>query len=262
MTEPIRFDDGDAYDRYMGVWSQKVADVFLDWIGVPSGVRWLDVGCGSGAFMEQVVRNCTPSAVHGLDPSEAQLAFARARPTLQEARFHAGDAMAMPFADATFDAAVMPLVLFFVPEPARGVSEMVRIVGNGGVVAAYTWDMPGNGFPYEPLRDELRAMGFPVPDPPSRDASRREVMESLWRDAGLADVETREITVERVYPDFDSYWAIAKGGPSTGSRIGVMSREDAAELESRMRSRLTPDAEGRIVSSARANAVRGRRVRR
>ena len=45
--------------------------------------------------------------------------------------------MALPYTDDQFDEAVMPLVIFFVPEPAKGVSEMVRVVAPGGVVAAY-----------------------------------------------------------------------------------------------------------------------------
>lgn len=259
MTDAIRFDDGDAYDQYMGPWSRAVADPFLAWIAVPAGARWLDVGCGSGAFTAQVMRHAHPASVDGLDPSEPQLAFARARDDLRTARFHVGDAMAMPFADATFDAAVMPLVLFFVPDPARGVAEMVRVVGGGGTVAAYAWDMPGNGFPYEPLRDELRAMGIAVPDPPSKDASRLDVMEALWRDAGLTGVATRTIAVERTFADFDTWWEVVRGGPSTGSRIGGMSRELVLELRDRMRRRLTIDGSGRVVATARANAVVGRR---
>ena len=43
----------------------------------------------------------------------------------------------------------MPLVIFFVPDPAKGVAEMARVVRPGGIVAAYAWDMAGGGFPYE-----------------------------------------------------------------------------------------------------------------
>jgi ubiquinone/menaquinone biosynthesis C-methylase UbiE len=59
--------------------------------------------------------------------------------------------MAMPFESNAFDAAVMPLVLFFVPVPAKGVAEMARVVRPGGIVSAYAWDMEGGGFPYASL---------------------------------------------------------------------------------------------------------------
>ena len=132
MADSIRFDDGAAYDRYMGKWSELVGEAFLDWLAPRPGLRWLDVGCGSGAFTAMLVARCAPVAVQGIDPSEGQLAYARARAALRTAQFCQGDAMALPFADDTFDAAVMPLVIFFVPDPARGVAEMARVVCPGG----------------------------------------------------------------------------------------------------------------------------------
>src|SRR5690242_12924995 len=116
MTDQIRFDDGAAYERYMGKWSQRAGEAFLDWLAPAPGLRWLDVGCGNGAFTELIGERCAPAAVHGVDPSPGQLAFARTRPVSRIAQFHQGDAMALPFADDTFDAAVMPLVIFFVRE--------------------------------------------------------------------------------------------------------------------------------------------------
>src|SRR3712207_3794143 len=127
----------------MGEWSRLAGETFLEWLTPESGLRWLDVGCGNGAFTEMLAGRCAPASVHGVDPSEAQLAFARARPAARLAEFRRGDAMALPFTDDTFDAAVMPLVIFFVPEPARGVAEMARVVRPGGTVSAYAWDMEG-----------------------------------------------------------------------------------------------------------------------
>jgi SAM-dependent methyltransferase len=259
MTDqPIRFDDGAAYERYMGKWSQLAGETFLDWLAPESGLRWLDVGCGNGAFTEMLVERCAPVSAEGIDPSEGQLAFARARAASRVAQFRQGDAVALPFADDTFDVAVMPLVIFFVPEPARGVAEMVRVVCSGGIVTAYAWDMEGGGFPYEALHFEMREMGVAVPVPPSPDASRIDVMRDLWTGAGLDDVETREITVQRTFADFDDYWTTVLGGPSVGRKLAEMASEDLALLKARMRALLPADATGRITYSARANAVKGR----
>ncbi len=258
MTNEIRFDDGAAYERYMGIWSQLAGETFLDWLAPAPGLRWLDVGCGNGAFTEMIVERCAPASVWGIDPSEGQLAFARARPASRLAQFRQGDAMALPFPDDTFDVAVMPLVIFFVPDPAKGVAEMARVVSPGGAVTAYSWDMLGGGFPYDALHAEMRAMGVAVPVPPSRDASRLDVLQSLWTGSGLTAVETKEITVQRTFADFDDYWTTVFGGPSVGRQLKAMAPEDRVRLKDRMRAHLPADAAGRITHAARANAVKGR----
>jgi len=212
----IRFEDGAAYERMMGTWSRLAGTIFLDWLAPCSGLRWIDVGCGNGAFTELMVERCAPAEVQGIDPSEAQLAFARSRPASRVARFSQGDGMALPFPDNRFDAAVMALVIFFIPDPAKGVAEMARVVCPGGIVAAYAWDLPGVGFPNEPIQAELRAMGRTHPRAPSMDASRIEVLRELWRGAGIEAIETREISVERTFNNFDDFWSISALAPSVG----------------------------------------------
>jgi len=263
-TDQIRFDDGAAYERYMGKWSQLAGATFLDWLAPGSGLRWLDVGCGNAAFTKMLVDRCTPAIVHGIDPSEAQLDFARIRGVADITRwssltqFLQGDAMSLPFPDDAFDAAVMPLVIFFVPDPAKGIAEMARVVCPGGIVAAYAWDMLGGGFPYESLRDEMCGMGIAASLPPSPDASRIDVMRDLWTGGGLDGVETREITVYRTFADIDDYWTTILGGPSVGPKLAAMTPDDRAILKERMHARLSADARGCITCSARANAVKGR----
>ncbi len=257
INDPIIFNDGAAYERYMGKWSRLVGEAFLDWLAPKPALRWLDVGCGNGAFTEMLVERCASLLIKGIDPSEEQLAYARARPALQDVQFWRGDAMALPFQDHDFDIAVMPLVIFFVSDPAKGVSEMVRVVQPGGTVAAYAWDMSGGGFPYGVLQDELRKLGETVPVPPSPGASRIDTMQNLWRAAGLEAVETREIVVQRTFADFDDYWQTVLGGASVGSKIAAMNAQNLALLKSRMRIHLPPDAGGSITYCARANAIKG-----
>jgi SAM-dependent methyltransferase len=260
MAEPqIRFEDGAAYERMMGTWSRLAGTVFLDWLAPRSGLRWIDVGCGNGAFTELVVERCAPAEVQGIDPSEAQLAFARSRPAARVAEFRHGDAMALPFPGDRFDAAAMALVIFFVPDPKKGVAEMTRVVAPGGIVAAYAWDLLGGGFPNEPIQAELRAMGVDPVRPPSPAASRMEALQELWSNAGIEAVETREISVERTFKDFDAFWSISALGSSVAATLAGMSSSDIEGLRSRVRARLIVDAAGRIKVGARANAIKGRR---
>jgi ubiquinone/menaquinone biosynthesis C-methylase UbiE len=259
MAEPkIRFDDGAAYEQMMGVWSRLAGNIFLDWLAPRPGLRWIDIGCGNGAFTELLVERCAPAEVQGIDPSEAQLTYARSRHSGRVAKFQQGDAMALPFPADSFDAAVMALVIFFVPDPAKGVAEMARVVGPSGTVATYAWDMLGGGFPQEQIRAEMRAMGLKPPAPPSSDASRIEALRDLWTGSGLEAVDTREITVQRTFADFDEFWSINIRGPSIGSVIAAMASSDAERLKTAVRARLPADAAGRITYSARANAVKGR----
>jgi SAM-dependent methyltransferase len=256
---PIRFDDGAAYERGMGVWSRLAGEVFLDWLAPAAGLQWVDVGCGSGAFTEAVLQRCTPTEVHGVDPSEQQLAFARSRsPT---ATFQQGDAMALPFEADRFDAAVMALVIFFVADPTKGVGEMVRVVRPGGLVGAYAWDFMGGGFPFHPVQEALRAIGIPPLRPPSAGAERMDVLLDLWRDAGLKSIETREIVVQRTFADFQDFWDSSTITGSMRPTVSGLSESQLAALQERLRAALPPGLDGRISSPARANAIKGRVAR-
>lgn len=259
VEQKIHFNDGAAYEQMMGVWSRFAGEDFLDWLEPSPGLRWIDIGCGNGAFTELLIERCSPVEVEGIDPSEEQLAFARTRPACSPARFQRGDAMALPFADGCFDAAVMALVPVFVPDPAKGVSEMVRVVRPGGAVVTYMWDMLSGGFPLDPIHLELQAMGFAAPRPPRMEASRMEALRDLWIDAGLGDVQTREINVHRTFADFDDFWITNLKSPALGPTVAALQPADVEMLRSRVRARAPAGADGQITIGARAHAVRGRR---
>ena len=255
--DTTRFDDGASYELMMGRWSVLVGARFIDWIGVPDGARWLDVGCGSGAFTEMLVDRCKPADVHAFDTSAEQLAYARTRlPAGAPVTWTEGDAMQLPVADASCDAAVMALVLFFVPEPAVGISEMCRAVRSGGVVAAYHWDVPGGGFPLADIAAEMLELGVAPRAPPSVDASTIDASTALWRAAGLHQVRTCQISVQRTFESFDDYWRSAEPSKSLRPMFEAMDAERRGLLKANVRRRLGAGDEPMSVS-ARANAVCG-----
>lgn len=257
MTNQIQFTDGAAYERYMGVWSQLAGNAFLDWLAAKHNQQWLDIGCGNGAFTQMIVDRCAPQNVHGIDPSEAQLAYARSLPKLSNAYFQQGDAMNLPYDNNSFDVAVMPLVIFFVPNPQQGVVEMVRVVRSGGTVTAYGWDLMAGGFPYEVLRQELKARNISAPLPPSPNASSKDSLYQLWTQAGLQDIQQQEIIVERVFASFDEYWSIVLQAPSLGSALAAIPTDDLLVFKEAVRNRLNVNNNGEVICSARANAIRG-----
>lgn len=253
------FTDGEAYEKLMGRWTRLVGEVFLDWLDIPKGLRWLDVGCGNGAFTEEVVTRCAPATVIAIDPSADQLAYARTRPAAKSADFRVGDAQKLLFAENSFDVAVMALVICFLADPPRAVAEMTRVVRPGGWVATYMWDIPGGGVPVDPIYLELEAMGMTSVRPLNTEVSRREVMQELWEKAGLVSVDTRVIRIPVVFADFDDFWDsnTLPIGPQ-GKIIDAMSKSEREQLRSRLRDRLPIASDGRIIYESFANAVKGR----
>jgi ubiquinone/menaquinone biosynthesis C-methylase UbiE len=252
------FTDGEAYERRMGRWSRLVGEVFLAWLALPNGLRWLDVGCGNGAFTEVLIARCAPSAVSAIDPSEGQLRYARTRPGARLAEFRIGDAQALPYPGRSFDAAAMALAISFVADPLKAATEMARVVRPGGWVATYMWDMPGGGIPVEPMYRALRSLGVAV-SMPGTEVSRQDNMRALWEKAGLQSVDTRVIRIPVRYTGFDDFWQSfsVPEGPS-GMAIRKMSPSQIEELKAALREELPTGPDGRITYEAFANAVRGR----
>ena len=253
------FIDGEAYERFMGRWSRLVGTAFLEWLDAPKGLRWLDVGCGNGAFTEELIARCSPTTVTGTDPSDDQLAYARSRPGAKTADFQVGDAQKLPFGNGEFDVAVMALVISFLTEPAQAVAEMTRVVRPGGWVATYMWDALGGGGPVDPIYKAINSLGMASALPPNHTVSRREAMQELWEKTGLESIDTRVIRIPIVYSDFDEFWdsnSVAIG--PQGKLINGMSPQMRELLRTRLRDNLPITSDGRIVYEAFANAVKGR----
>ena len=254
------FPDGEAYEVLMGRWSRLVGDQFIDWLDAPKGLRWLDVGCGNGAFTERVISRCAPTEVVGIDPSQEQLAYAVARSGTKLAKFQTGDAQNLAFADGSFDVAVMALVLSFLPDPAKAVAEMVRVVRPGGWVATYIWDIPGGGLPHAPFHTAMKSLGISLPIPAGSGNSQRDSMLALWQQSGLKSVDVTVIRIQTTYVDFDEFWntSTVRVGPLSKA-INEMPSSMRERLRSRLREQLPTQSDGTISYEAFANAVKGRR---
>jgi SAM-dependent methyltransferase len=253
------FADGEAYERLMGRWSRVAGEIFLDWLDTPENVRWLDVGCGNGAFTEALIARSAPVEVIGIDPSEGQLAFARTRRAARSAQFQMGDAQALPFGDDRFDVAVMALVVTYLSDPGKAVSEMARVVRPGGWVGTYVWDVPGGGRPVHPIYVAMESLGMPAPRPPGAAVSRRHTLQALWEDAGLELIETRVIRIPIVYSDFDDFWdSNSVPVAPSGKAIHDMSPAAREQVRARVREQLLVGSDGRIAYESFANAIKGR----
>ena len=255
----IYFTDGAAYDRLMAPWSRAAGKEFLDWLALPADLRWLDVGCGTGAFTELVLEQSGPRHVSAVDPAQDQIAYASTKAAARRVNFRLAEAEKLPFADGEFDVAAMALVITFVPEPERAMAEMKRVVKPGGVLGTYVWDFLGKGNTQQPLREAVEAMGIQVQATPGHVHSRLESLRTIFANAGLEAVSVRPIEIEVSYPDFDAYWTAQTGFANTVvQHMRKMTEAQIEELKAHLRERLPRDKSGRIVYKAWANAAKGR----
>ena len=254
-----RHDDAVAYERFMGRWSREVGMTFLDWIAPPKNARWLDVGCGSGAFTELVLNSYFPADIVGIDPSAEQIDHVRGLPLGQRADFRVADALTLPFPDGTFDVVASALVINFIPDRLRALAEMRRVTRPGGLVAGYVWDFASEGAPNAPIRLGMRRMGLAAPAAVGTDASRLDALISLFESTGFQNIESRMVNIAVAFRDFDDFW---QSQTPTYNNIGkVIERlpdADRRKLKEAAQDFVTSAADGSVTYPARANAIKAR----
>ena len=250
---------GSPYERYVGRWSRRVAPLFLSWLSIPAGRRWLDVGCGTGALCAAIADLCSPSSVIGVEPSEGFLKTAKEN-LAGRATFHQGSATAIPLGDASVDVAVSGLVLNFVPDQRAALLEMARATGNGGSIAAYVWDYAGKMELMRLFWDtavELDPGAAKIDEGVRFPLCRPDALEKLFVGAGLEGVEVKPIDIPTPFADFDDYWQPFLGGQGPAPAYAMSLEETArARLRDRIRERIPTAANGAISLTARAWATR------
>src|SRR3954454_10140073 len=194
----------DAYDRFMGKYSGPLAPLFCDFAGVEAAVRVLDVGCGPGALVAELVRRVGAENVTAVEPAEQFVAAAQARnPGVDISRASAEE---LPFGEDEFAAALAQLVVHFMSDPVAGLAEMRRVTRRDGVVAASTWDLAGGRAPISPYWQAARDLEPNLADESDRAGGREGHLVELFEAAGLRDVEQAELTATRDYETFDEWW--------------------------------------------------------
>ena len=255
----VAFDDGAAYERYMGRGSLAVGAVFLDWLAPVKGARWLDVGCGTGVFTELLLDTCSPAAVVAVDPAATQIDYARKRLVAQRADFRVSDAQMLPFPDRSFDVVASALVINFISDRPRALAEMRRVGRPGGSVAGYVWDFAADRAPGWPLTLGLRRIGVEPPQVPGVKDSTIEGLQSLFEQAGLEEIAVQPIDVTVTFPNFDDYWhSQTPIFRPHGKVIATLTASDRVKLVEAVRAILPVGCDGSIACSARANAIKSR----
>jgi SAM-dependent methyltransferase len=258
--QQVRFDDSAAYERFMGRWSRAAAPLFLEWLSVRRGARWLDVGCGTGILAETLLQLSAPTSIDAIDPSAAQVAAALQGPAGRRARFQVAEAQQLPFDDASFDVVASALVINFIQDRPGAMAQMRRVTAPGGLVAAYVWDFAEDLSPSGPLRRGMRQQGLDVPETAGTDASRLPSLHALFDDAGLQGVETRTVDVCLAYENFQDFWVAQTPGYAPMTKIiAALPERERKRLMRAVEASLPAGPGGEIAYQARANAVKATR---
>ena len=193
-----------AYFRFMGRYSEPLADQFIELLDLRDGQRVLDVGCGPGALTERLVQRLGVDAVTAVDPSESFVAAVRSR--IASIDVHRAAAEHLPFADGHFDCAAAQLVVHFMKDPVAGITEMARVTSAGGAVAACVWDHAGKTGPLSAFWRAVEALDPGAPDESGLAGAREGHLVELFERAGLGQIDATRLTVRVSFAGFDEWW--------------------------------------------------------
>jgi SAM-dependent methyltransferase len=194
-----------AYDAFIGRYSRRLADLFVDATGAQLGQTAVDVGCGPGALTGVLADRLGAEAVVACDPSPGFVAECAARH--DGVQVELGRAESIPFETGRFDHAMAQLVLQFVSEPQRAAREMMRVVCPGGWVSACVWDYEDGmemvrGFWDAALESDLAS---PDQAQPPRFGRPREIAQ-LFESTGMDTVVESMLRVSSSYGSFEELW--------------------------------------------------------
>jgi SAM-dependent methyltransferase len=229
----MSFDVGaDAYGRFMGRFSEPLAAEFATLVGVRSGQRALDVGCGPGALTAVLSARLGAAAVSAVDPSESFVAAVKER--LPEVDVQQASAEALPFPDDVFDMALAQLVVHFMADPEAGLVELARVSRPGGLVAACVWAHGNGRGPLSTFWTAVRELDPQAHDESQLAGARDGHLVELFQAAGLGQVEQATLTVRVGFPSFADWWQpFTLGVGPAGAYVAGLDAEHRDQLAAR-----------------------------
>ena len=235
------FSNPQDYELWIGRWSARLAPIFIDFINLPKGGRFLDVGSGTGTLAAAVVAAVEDTEVVGIEPAESYLRYSQTRFSDDHLSFQQGNAMAIPFADKEFDGTLSLLILQELSDAPKAIREMRRVTRVGGCVAGSQWNFE-DGMPMLALFWD--AVVEVMDTQSAREAATEcmvvsypngEALTGLWEQAGLVEVETQLQEVQMTFESFDDYWKpFLSGVTKTASYAQKLSEEQKNALKERL----------------------------
>ncbi|MEE8434685.1 MAG: methyltransferase domain-containing protein, partial [bacterium] len=243
-----------------GRWSRVAAPIFLSWLEPAKGLSWVDVGCGTGPLSETILRQFAPSHLVGVDLAAPLIATAQDSLGGATAEFQVGDALQLPLPGGGRDLAVSGLLLNFLPDPAKGVEEMRRVIRPGGVVAGYIWDYTEGQLTrhFWDVANSLETSDSEVDMAKRFPLCQPGPLAQLLESAGLERAGVQDFRFDAVFSDFKDYYEPFLGGQGPpGVFLTGLSEEQREIFQERLQGALPTQPDGRIIVSARIWAFRG-----
>jgi len=252
---------GEQYEKFMGRWSNLVAEIFLNWLAVPPECTWLDVGCGTGALTKLILQTCRPKKIISIDSSNEFITHAQNSIADPVVSFQVGNAEALELESNSIDAVVSGIMLNFIPQPEKAVAEMMRVTKPGGTIGIFLWD-------YSDGMQMLRYFWDAVVELDNKAKEYDEgirfplckegKLEALVKKSGMKKVEAMSIEVTTKFKNFDDYWLPFLGnvGPAP-SYVMSLEENDRQKLKNKLLETLPIEKDGTMTLTARAWAVKG-----
>lgn len=254
----LSWNDTNGYELYVGRWSRLVSMDFIHWLDPRSDLKWLEVGCGTGALTSAILNSAHPQRVKAIDTSPDYINSARSAITANNVTFLEADIASLP-KDETFDMVTSGLVLNFLPDLNDSFRLMVHKLNHGGQLSAFVWDYAGH---YQPMRHFWDAAKELSPAAEKFDAGvkfpicNKSNLVDLFQTAGLSNIAFTNIERVATFQSFDDYWLpIASAQGSVTTFMSTLDDTHKRDLQVLLKRRLPIAGNGEIKLIINALAI-------
>jgi SAM-dependent methyltransferase len=236
------------YDQGLGpmVFVDYAADI-AQRVAATNPARVLETAAGTG-IVTRKLRDALPAGAHltatDLNPPMLEMARTKFR-SGEQVEFGPADAMALPFADGSFDAAVCQFGVMFFPDKAKSYSEVLRVLAPGGRYVFSVWDAHRYN-PFGRLAHQVAGSFFPADPPPFYNVPfschQIDPIKELLIEAGFTGINAAVVSLDKEVPDATSFARAAvygnplidqirtRGGVEPELVVGALAREYRREF--------------------------------
>jgi SAM-dependent methyltransferase len=221
------------YNRHVGRYARRLAQLFLRATGTYPGQSGLDVGCGTGGLTVEMAQLFGQENTKAIDPAPQFVEYTREKAWgVDVAQGWAED---LPYPDNSFNVVMAQLVLDLPEKPGPAVVEMRRVGKRGAVIAGAVWDYAGEMSMLRKFWDAAIAVdpeGAGPLDEGKLVLANQFKLGELWRACGFEAVSLGHVVITAFYKDFDELWtAFENGVGPSGAYVTSLEAEQREALK-------------------------------